>query len=220
LHIHSLSVLRDYNICMAIKNLYIIRHGETEFNKLNIVQGSGVDMPLNETGLKQAEQFYHAYKTHPFQVVYTSALVRSQQSVQSFINGGMRHIALPQLNEISWGDFEGKQQTPEQKQVYWHMINEWNAGNLDAKIPNGESPKEMQTRQQLALHTIMQSPETEILICMHGRAMKSFLCLMLNVPLTQMEKFQHSNLCLYQLQFSEQKFTLVTANDTAHLYKD
>jgi phosphoserine phosphatase len=198
------------------KNLYIIRHGETDFNKQNIVQGSGVNMPLNATGQKQALQFYQAYHNHPFQVVYTSALIRSQQSVAQFIDKGIKHIAMPELNEISWGDFEGKQQTPEQRDTYWKLINDWNNGVLDAKIENGESPIEMQLRQQAALDRILKSNETEILICMHGRAMKSFLCLLLNEPLTQMEKFQHSNLCLYYLVYENGAFILKISNSLSH----
>ena len=34
-----------------MKKIYIIRHGETDFNRMNIVQGNGVDTDLNETGL-------------------------------------------------------------------------------------------------------------------------------------------------------------------------
>lgn len=204
-------------ITMA-KTIYIIRHGETDFNKQNIVQGSGVDMPLNEKGKWQAEQFYNTYKHHPFQVIYTSALVRSQQSVAKFIEQGIKHIALPELNEISWGDFEGKQQTPVQRQTYWHLIEQWNKGELNAKIPNGESPIEMQARQKGALNLLQASAEEEILICMHGRAMKSFLCLLLNEPLTQMEKFQHTNLCLYQLQIEGNTAQLLKTNDTSHLH--
>lgn len=205
---------------MSVKNLYIIRHGETAFNKSNIVQGSGVDTDLNETGKRQAAMFYEAYKTHPFDVVYTSALQRSQQSVAGFLQRGIPHIIMPELNEISWGDFEGKAQTLEQRAVYWQMIQKWNAGELDAKIPNGESPLEMQERQKAAVTSIIKHPASEILICMHGRAMKSFLCLLLGVPLTQMEDFPHVNLCLYQLACENGNFRLVKHNDTGHLVSE
>jgi phosphoserine phosphatase len=199
------------------KNIYIIRHGETEYNKLNIVQGSGVDTDLNETGRKQASLFYESFGNHPFDKVYTSSLQRSQQSVAAFIQKGIPHLALSELNEISWGDFEGKAQSEEERTVYWKMIERWAQGDLDAKIPNGESPFEMQLRQKRALDKIMSGPEQEILICMHGRAMKSFLCLILNEPLTQMEKFQHRNLCLYQVQISPSSRLLIKGNDTSHL---
>jgi broad specificity phosphatase PhoE len=203
---------------MQAKQLYIIRHGETEYNRLNIVQGSGVDMELNETGLQQSAQFFHAYQNHSFDVVYTSSLKRSQQSVAGFLAQGIKHYIMPELNEISWGDYEGKQQTAEQQASYWQMIQQWSEGNLDAKIINGESPIEMQLRQKRALDFILaQTHEQKVLICMHGRAMKSLLCLLLNEPLTSMESFTHSNLCLYQLSYDNGVFKLNEAHNTKHL---
>jgi broad specificity phosphatase PhoE len=201
----------------SMKKLFIVRHGETEFNRQNIVQGSGVDTNLNELGIKQAQAFYQSYQHYPFEHVFTSALKRSRQSVASFIEKGIPHTMLPELNEISWGDFEGKQQTPEQKAIYWEMINNWNNGDLHAKIPNGESPFEMQQRQERALNLILNLPESEILICMHGRAMKSFLCLLLNQSLTKMEQFQHRNLCLYEVHINAEENHLIRANDVTHL---
>lgn len=202
---------------MIKKELFIVRHGETDFNRLNIVQGSGVDKELNELGHHQAKLFYEYYKHIPFQHVFTSALIRTHQSVAGFINSGIKHTIIPELNEISWGDFEGKLQTPEQKAIYWETVNLWNNGSLHAKITNGESPIEMQKRQKIALQHILNAEEELILVCMHGRAMKSFLCLMLEEPLTKMEQFQHTNLCLYHLQYDGNKFELLKANDTTHL---
>lgn len=202
---------------MTKKQILIVRHGETDFNRRNIVQGSGVDTELNELGLQQALLFYKKYASHPFGAVYTSALKRSQQSVKGFIDKGLRHISLPNLNEISWGDFEGKLQTEEQKRIYWDTVNLWKSGNLEARIPNGETPLEMQERQKKAAELILNDDAQHILVCMHGRAMKSFLCLLLNRPLTQMEDFQHTNLCLYHLEYDGLMCRLVKENDTTHL---
>ena len=202
---------------MAVKELYIIRHGETEYNKLNIVQGSGIDIGLNENGRRQAELFYQKYQNHPFDVVFTSSLIRTKESVAPFLASGLPHVEVPELNEISWGDFEGKPQTPDQKRLFWEIIEAWNRGELDKKINNGESPIELQLRQQKALETILHHEAKQMLICMHGRAMKSFLCLLLNKPLTAMEEFQHSNLCLYQVSYSGTEFNLQLSNSTLHL---
>ncbi len=199
------------------KQLIIVRHGETEYNRLNIVQGSGVDMGLNDTGKHQAQLFYNQYKNYPFQHVYISALKRTYQSVERFILSGIPHTVIPELNEISWGEFEGKQQTAEQKTLYWNAVQAWSRGDLDVKIPGGESPIELQNRQRLALSQILSSPHEHILVCMHGRAMKSFLCLLLDQPLTRMEDFQHSNLCVYHLVFENNKFSLQVENSTSHL---
>lgn len=203
---------------MQGKHIYIIRHGETEYNRMGIVQGSGVDTPLNETGMQQANKFFDAHGHLPFDVVFTSALQRTHQSVKRFLEKPVPHIILPELNEISWGDFEGRPQSPEQKQAYLDVIERWRNGDYDAKIPNGESPKEMAARQQRAIAEILNYPAAQhILVCMHGRAIKSLLCLLLNKPLSEMEMFQHSNLCLYQLKYDTEGIHLIQANETSFL---
>ncbi|TAE86484.1 MAG: histidine phosphatase family protein [Bacteroidetes bacterium] len=202
---------------MTKKLIYIIRHGETELNRLGIVQGSGVDAALNETGIAQAEKFYQYYKEFGFNKVITSALIRTHQSVANFIQDGLPHVVMSELNEISWGDYEGLPQSKEQMQAYLSMLSRWEKGDLQAKIPNGESPLELQARQERVRHYLINDTMDKVLICMHGRAMKSFLCLLLNRPLTQMETFQHSNLCLYALQYVQDEFQLLQSNDVSHL---
>ena len=46
---------------MSKKTIYLIRHGQTDFNKQGIVQGSGVDSSLNDEGHAQARKFFEAY---------------------------------------------------------------------------------------------------------------------------------------------------------------
>ena len=102
----------------AKKTIYIIRHGETEYNKQGIIQGSGIDSDLNETGRKQAEQFYQAYHHIGFDAIYTSELKRTQQSVASFAQRDIPIRVLPELNEINWGVFEGLKGTPDSHKIY------------------------------------------------------------------------------------------------------
>jgi broad specificity phosphatase PhoE len=204
---------------MTHKNIFIIRHGETAYNKAGIVQGCGVDTPLNGTGYYQAQRFYEHYKHISFDVVFTSALQRTHQSVSHFLQAQLPHIVLPELNEINWGVFEGKPQTADQERFYYDLIERWRKGESDAKVPQGESPIELQNRQRAAAQIILNyQPAENLLVCMHGRAMKSFLCLLLGLPLTQMETFQHSNLCLYQLQINGNGLELVKSNDITHLH--
>lgn len=202
------------------KTIYLVRHGETEFNRQGLVQGSGVDSDLNETGLRQAELFYEAYGDIPFDHVYTSSLKRTLQSVQRFIDDGIPHTAMAGLNEISWGDYEGRVSIPDWREEYWHMIGQWQAGNLEYRVAMGENPLELQDRQKPVLEHLLTRPDQSIiLICMHGRAMKSLLCLMLDKPLSEMEDFQHHNLCLYVLEYENGLFSIVKNNDQLHLGK-
>lgn len=200
------------------KTIHLIRHGQTDFNKKNIIQGSGVDSELNETGLLQAQQFFIKHQNLPYQCVYTSELKRAIESVRGFINKGIKHQTLKELNEINWGIMEGRESTPERQVEYQRIVNSWSAGILDVAIADGETPNALFERQKIGLAKIMEREDEElILICMHGRAMRSFLCLLTNTPLNEMEKWEHSNLCKYELTYNGNYFDVTTINDIGHL---
>lgn len=200
------------------KKVYLVRHGQTDYNRRNIVQGSGVDTDLNDLGRRQAEAFFEAYKHIPFDKVYTSALKRSKQSVQKFIDLGIPHTALVGLNEISWGTKEGHRVTPEEDEYYHYMLKEWQTGNTRLRIEGGESPDDVVARMKPAVDYIMNQPdEKTILICMHGRAIRILLCYLLNYPLRSMDMFEHQNLCLYLLNYTGSVFSVERYNDVTHL---
>ena len=203
---------------LTSKKIYIIRHGQTDFNLKGIVQGSGVDASLNDRGRLQAQAFYECYRDVAFQKVYTSALKRTKETVQSFLDAGVPHEALSGLNEISWGNREGQQITPEEDAYYHWMLRQWQSGRTDLRIEGGESPDEVAARQREALaHIMKQGDEQTVLVCMHGRAMRILLCQLLNYPLQSMDIFEHENLGLYQVQFTGTMFHIEKHNDLKHL---
>ncbi len=203
---------------MSSKKIYLVRHGQTDFNLRGIVQGSGVDSDLNDYGRAQAKAFYEMYRHIPFDRVYTSVLKRSQQSVEAFVELGVSTKALIGLNEISWGTKEGHSITPEEDAYYHYMITQWQEGNTSHKIEDGESPDDVVVRMKPAVDYILnQSHEKTILVCMHGRAIRILLCYLLNLSLKNMDTFEHQNLGLYLLDYTDSKFTIEKYNDGAHL---
>ena len=162
--------------------------------------------------------FYQMYKDVPFDKIYTSALKRSQQSVQEFIDLGIRHDALVGLNEISWGTKEGHPVTPEEDAYYHYMLEQWRVGNTHLKIVGGESPEDVVKRMKHAVDYIMSHEnEKTVLICMHGRAIRILLCHLLHYPLKSMDMFEHQNLGLYLLHYSGSMFTIEKYNDDSHM---
>ncbi len=207
---------------MSTKKIYLLRHGQTDFNLKGIIQGSGVDSSLNETGLWQAQRFNKAYKNIAFDKVYTSVLQRSIQSVQGFINDGIPHEKYAELNEICWGNREGTFVSPESDVYYFDVLKRWQNGECTLGIEGGgESPEDVASRQRRFLEVILARPEEEtILICMHGRAMRIFLCVMLNYPLHSMDIFEHHNLGLYILNYTGSMFSVAQHMDIAHLEEE
>ena len=200
------------------KELYIVRHGQTDLNKRGIIQGRGMDTDLNDEGRRQAFLFYNAYKDIRFDKIYISCLKRTQQSIQPFIDNGVPFERLCGLDELGWGIHEGEPGTPENRAAFLQIMREWVDGNLDVKFEGGESPNEVMLRQKEALSVIMGHPEEEtVLICMHGRALRLFLCLLTGKPLSQMDTFPHQNLVLYQVRYDGTNFDITGFNNSAHL---
>lgn len=203
---------------MNTKKIYIVRHGQTDLNLRGIVQGSGVDSSLNDTGRAQASAFFDAYKHILFDKVYTSALKRTKESVEKFVNLGIPTEALSGLNEISWGKKEGEPITPEEDKYYHFMLDQWQKGNTSLRIEAGESPDEVVKRMKPAVDHIMSNEgERTILVCMHGRAIRILLCYLLNYPLKSMDMFEHENSCLYILNYTGTMFNVELHNNVAHL---
>ncbi|MEO7992484.1 MAG: histidine phosphatase family protein [Chryseolinea sp.] len=203
---------------MSSKKIYIVRHGQTDFNLNNIVQGSGVNSSLNDRGRAQGHAFFEAYKHVPFQKIYTSALKRTRESVQGFIDLGIESEALSGLNEISWGTKEGEKITPDEDEYYHHMLKEWQLGNTTLRIEKGESPEDVVARMKPALDHIMSRDEEEVvLVCMHGRAIRILLCMLLNYPLKSMDMFEHENLGLYLVNYTGSMFSVELHNNNDHL---
>ena len=203
---------------MNLKKIYLLRHGQTDYNLQGVVQGSGIDAPINATGRAQAQAFFEAYQEVHFDQLYHSALIRTRQSIQGFIDLGIPVTSLVELNEISWGNYEGTPMTPEEGEYYRMMLDQWQQGNLDYAIAGGESPNSVAERLHRAIQIILNGPGETILVCMHGRAMRIFLSLICQTPLKEMDQYEHGNLCLYLLQQEENGgFTLLKENDQQHL---
>jgi len=201
---------------MTRKSIYIVRHGETEFNRKGIVQGSQVDAPLNEKGRAQAKLFYESYSDIKPDIIFTSDLQRTKESVQSFIESGVKWEQFSGLNEISWGSDDGKIMNDDP--LYLGVIKRWAQGEVDLRAGDGESPQDVFDRQTKFIKDQLEnSSESNILICMHGRAMRIFFCQLLKRPLLEMDTFPHANLCLYEFAYENGEFNLVKRNDIKHL---
>ena len=200
------------------KILYIIRHGETDLNKRGVVQGRGMDTDLNDRGREQSEAFYQAYKDIPFDKVYTSTLKRTHQTVKQFIENNIPWTQYPGLDELGWGIYEGQESSEEIKTEFIRILGKWTSGELNYKFDRGESPLEVKERQLVVFEKLIEENEDQnILICMHGRALRLFLCLLTNKPLMEMDSFPHANTTLYKVEYDGSEFRIVSFNNTDHL---
>lgn len=200
---------------MAEKIIYIVRHGETEYNKTGYLQGATINASINEFGRRQSEAFYEGYKDVTFDKIYTSDLKRSIESIDLFLLKEIPVEHFSELNEINWGIMEGKKLSPKAWIRLRRIAKAWAKGELTKKLPGGESPEDVAARQQNFLDIILQREEEKnILICMHGRAMRVLICQLLNEPLMLMDTHKHDNMGLYVIKLEDNKAPVVLKNNS------
>lgn len=197
--------------------LHIIRHGETDLNSESIIQGSGIDTHLNERGRNQARSFYTYYSDLSYDYIFSSALLRSIETVQPWIQKDIPTYRTSRLNEINWGIHEGKEVDSKMTRRYTTLVNEWYSGNLASRLQGGESAEELYNRLGEFINHIRNLKARKILICSHGRTIRALLTLLLDLEPDKMERFNHSNTGLFVVRGNGNMNELLLKNDTRHL---
>jgi broad specificity phosphatase PhoE len=199
-------------------NLYIIRHGETDYNLQGIVQGSGVDTDLNDTGRNQAQLFYAKYAAIPFEIAIVSRLKRTWQTVQPFTEKGLPMLVDTRLNEINWGTHEGKKSTPESRIDYRRASTSWKNGDYTDRTELGESAEELAARLTDFIEDLKLRSEKNLLLATHGRTLRCLICLLKGEPISNMDQYDHYNTGLVLAHYdTENGMTVSLENDVSHL---
>lgn len=199
------------------KTIYFLRHGQTEYNKLGIVQGSGIDSSLDERGKEQAKALFNQYKDLGFDLALASALKRTQETLLPFVETGVPIECYAEINEISWGVQEGAEPSAELWANYKEVRDAWEAGNYEARVEGGESAAELYERVSRFFDMLKGRTEQKIIVCTHGRTMSTICCILENRPLSDMGLFRHENTAVTKTTFDGKSFEVEIHSDISHL---
>ena len=121
---------------MPKTNLYFVRHGETEYNRKRIVQGRRIDSTLNATGRAQAAALAERFADVPLDVIYTSTLRRAVQTAEPFLahHPDAPVHQLPDLEEMSWGIYEGEAASPRIQEIFARINADWRNGAFELRL--------------------------------------------------------------------------------------
>ena len=199
--------------------IYLLRHGETDYNLNGIVQGGGVDSDLNTTGIRQSLAFHKRYEKVPFEGVACSGLKRTYQTISPFFEAYPDVVRIPELNEMDWGVMEGKKGTPEMHKEYKRLNNAWAEGKLDEAIEGGESPRQAWERLREGIEQVRNTYRSgNVLVCSHGRVLRIMLAELLGYGMQNMNLFSHNNTGLNLLTISPKgQIRAELLNDLSHL---
>lgn len=158
--------------------LYVIRHGETEWNRLKKLQGQK-DIMLNDEGIRLAALTGQAMRDIPIDLAITSPLIRAKQTAQLVLtNRSVPIITDERIKEMSFGEWEGES-TRESKILPKEFITDFHDNPLHCiKPPKGESFADVVERTKAFYESLIRDGGYEkmnILISTHGAASRCLL---------------------------------------------
>ncbi|MBR3841441.1 MAG: histidine phosphatase family protein [Erysipelotrichales bacterium] len=184
-----------------MKHLYMMRHGETLFNKKKLIQG-WCDSPLTEDGVKQAERARELLKEIDFDHYYSSTSERCCDTLE-IVAPNANYVRLKGLKERNFGDFEGESEFLNPKQgmeiTYETLFPYY----------HGEKGSEATERVVSTIHEIMDKEDHEnVLAVSHGGACFFFLCSVCD-PMNILKNNYVSNCSIFHYTYDNGKYEFI-----------
>lgn len=201
-------------------NVYLVRHGETEWNASSKVQGN-MDTELNDKGIKQAELVALRLAKENIDVLYTSSLKRAKSTAEKIAEHTKLGVnELHEFREICLGPWEGLT-TKEIDEKYTEHYKIYRERPSEFNMPGAETFQQVSDRFCNAVNNIVvNNKDKNIVIVSHGAAIKAAVISILGIDIVHYNKFRIDNASISILNFSEKYNTGVVVeclNNTSHM---
>jgi 2,3-bisphosphoglycerate-dependent phosphoglycerate mutase len=202
---------------MQSTRILLVRHGETDWNATGRLQGHR-DTPLNAAGRQQAQQAAQRLAREPIRAVYSSDLARAYETATIIGEPlGLTVVASARLRERHYGAWEGLTAAEIQAR-YPEQFVIWRARSPDFVPPQGESRSQLLTRALDELQTIARRHVREMVVVVtHGGLCYILIDHIVGSVNGDRREFTFGNASIHTLDVSEDRWTVVSMNETAHL---
>jgi len=206
---------------MATQILFI-RHGETEWNRIKRIQGH-IDIPLATSGVEQAQRLAARFAREgqegaPIDAIYSSDLLRAQQTAQPFADVLGLSLQLKQgLRERNYGAFQGHD-SDEISLRFPDEYAQWQTRDPGFSPPEGESQRVFYHRVLHAIEPIVAAHPNERVACVaHGGVLDCVYRFANGLPLDAPRNYALLNTSVNVVDFEDGRATVVSWADIAHL---
>ncbi len=197
--------------------LYLVRHGETDWNRANRCQGC-IDIDLNEEGVKQAEAVAERLAGEPIDIVFSSQLSRAVNTAAKIAEKhSLEVIKSKALNEIAFGEWEGLT-FEEMRARTDYNFSCWKTTPHLASFPGeGNLERVMQRSMDFITQIIKENEGKNIVVVSHGGILKTIILGLLDIPLAAYNRFYMTNASLSFLTIDGERSYINFLNDANHL---
>jgi broad specificity phosphatase PhoE len=198
-------------------SLYLVRHGQTAWNKEEIFRGR-TDVSLDETGLKQAElvgQYFEGMEIH---AIYSSALSRAWETAQKIAQfHNLKVQPLDGIIDMSFGNWEGRPHQ-EIRESDSKTYRQWVETPHLVRLPGGEGLDDVRVRAMAAMEEVIRDhPGKTLVLVTHRVVNKVLICGILGLDNSHFWQITQDTTAINLIQHRDGKYILSLMNETCHL---
>lgn len=198
------------------KEIILVRHGETKWNKVKKYQGH-IDIELNAWGRQQAKETAKELAGLDIDYFASSDLKRARETAEIIAEFHDSSISeFQELREMSFGDWEGKSFKEIQAENPLDF-KEWLEDPIKYAPPAGENLKQFQKRVLQGFNKVLQAGSKRNLIITHGGVIMIYLATILEMPLINYRKFKVANTGITRIDIYDNNYLLNVFNSQSHL---
>jgi len=200
--------------------IILVRHGQTEWNRAEHFRGRA-DVPLNETGLAQAEATGKRVASEwQTAAVYSSPLSRAVKTAEVIAQHSNLPVQIHQgLADIDYGQWQGL--TPDEAQERWPgTLHAWYHEPETARIPGGETLAALRTRAMATVFELAARHEEQTIVLVGHTVINRIILLgVLGLGNDRFWRLKQDTCAInvFEADTRARDFTLVSMNDTCHL---
>ena len=199
-------------------NIYLLRHGQTNFNIDGKYQGT-IDKEINDFGRQQAELLGNRLRRYNIDVIYSSGLKRVVQTAE-IINKYIKKdiIIKNELREINMGEWDCLR-LEERFIKDEKYAKEWHKHLEDLPYPGGECGKDVCDRTNIIIDEIINTKNKNVAVVSSGGTILILLSKFLGLEQQNRFKMQIDNcsISIVKYDYDSKKISVKCINDIAHL---
>lgn len=204
-------------------NLYFVRHGETEYNSLNISQGE--DTELSSLGLAQAELLAKRFSNASIDVIYSSPMKRARQTAEA--------VSKLLEKDITYSDYLKEQRAPSEfvgkrkdslELVEIEKLRDFNEKDSLWHYSDEENFNEFKERVGRFFNTLSETKQENVLIVSHGGPIRLLIFLMMEERVDPRAFYRFADLfrvdnagITFCKKNKKEKYSVQVFNDCSHL---
>jgi broad specificity phosphatase PhoE len=197
--------------------VYLVRHGQTAWNKEEIFRGRA-DVPLNESGLKEAELAAEYFRGKEVDAIYSSPISRALQTAEKIARVlGLKVVPHSGITDMSFGDWEGRPIREVEKNDP-DRFRLWQEEPHLLKVPRGETLDEVRTRTMAALEEVISSHlQGTVILVSHRVITKVLICAILGLDNSHFWQIDQDTTAINLIRYQNGKYALSLMNEACHL---